>query len=287
MAGAKEIKQKIKSISNTKKITKAMEMVAVSKMRKASERMSSGKSYAKKIVQVINHLAKAKIDYEHPFLITRDVKKVGIIVVSSDRGLCGGLNNNLFRSIVEKITEFDERGIQFCFSTIGIKAINFFSRLNGEVAASSSRLGDKPQLADIIGPVDVMLNLFYKGEIDAIYLAHNNFINTMTLEPVIDVVVPVDAKEDEYVTSENWDYIYEPDAKSLLDKLLNRYIETLVYQGVVENLACEQAARMVAMKSASDNASDLIDGLQLAYNKARQAAITQELSEIVAGAAAV
>lgn len=287
MAGAKEIRTKISSIKSTQKITKAMEMVATSKMRKAQERMRASRPYAEKMLQVIRHLAKASPEYHHSFLATeREVKRVGYIVVSSDRGLCGGLNANLFRKLVGEIRVHQESGVDALFCTIGNKALGFFKRFGGRVEAQVTHLGDTPHIEDLIGTVKVMLNAFEKGEIDAIYIAYNEFVNTMTQQPIVRQLVPIQA-EDDGPTGPIWDYLYEPDARLVLDNLLTRYIESLVYQAVVENGASEQAARRVAMKAATDNAGGLIDELQLVYNKARQAAITQELSEIVSGAAAV
>jgi len=287
MAGAKEIRTKISSIKSTQKITGAMEMVATSKMRRAQDRMHASRPYAEKMLQVIRHLAKASPEYRHSFVAEqREVKRVGYIIVSSDRGLCGGLNSNLFRKLVANIKEQRTAGIDPVFCTIGSKALGFFRRFGGKVEAQVTQLGDKPHIEDLIGTVKVMLNAFENGEIDAVYIAYNEFVNTMTQQPTIRQLVPLKA-EDDSPHGPIWDYIYEPDARLVLDNLLTRYIESLVYQAVVENGACEQAARRVAMKAASDNAGDLIDELQLVYNKARQAAITQELSEIVSGAAAV
>lgn len=287
MAGAKEIRTKIASIKSTQKITKAMQMVAASKMRRAQERMSFSRPYAEKMMQVISHLHHATPEYKHSFLATeRKRKRVGFIVVSSDRGLCGGLNGNLFRKMVAEIKEQQKSDIEPVFCTIGTKALGFFKRFGGNVMAQATQLGDKPHIEDLIGTVKVMLDAYESGEIDAIYIAANVFVNTMTQNPTIMQLVPIHAEEIDAM-GHRWDYIYEPDAKTVLDALLTRYIESLVYQAVVENGACEQAARMVAMKSASDNAGGLIDELQLVYNKARQAAITQEISEIVSGAAAV
>jgi len=287
MAGAKEIRTKISSIKSTQKITKAMEMVATSKMRKAQERMRASRPYAEKMLQVIRHLAKASPEYHHSFLATeREVKRVGYIVVSSDRGLCGGLNANLFRKLVGEIRVHQDNGVDVLFCTIGNKALGFFKRFGGRVEAQVTHLGDTPHIEDLIGTVKVMLNAFEQGEIDAIYIAYNEFMNTMTQQPIVRQLVPIQA-DDDGPTGPIWDYLYEPDARLVLDNLLTRYIESLVYQAVVENGASEQAARRVAMKAATDNAGGLIDELQLVYNKARQAAITQELSEIVSGAAAV
>jgi len=286
MAGAKEVRTQIASIKNTQKITRAMEMVAASKMRKAQERMKAPRPYAAKMRKVIGHLFHAHPEYHHSFLMEREVKKVGYIVISSDRGLCGGLNSNLFRMLVKDIQRHQDSGVKVDYCTIGKKALGFFRRVGGKVLGEITQLGDAPHFEDLIGPVKVMLDAYDAGEIDRIYLASNVFVNTMTQEPTVQQLVPVMGELDETM-KHHWDYIYEPDSKEVLDGLLNRYIESQVYQGVVENAACEQSARMVAMKSASDNAGDLIDELELIYNKARQAAITQEISEIVSGAAAV
>jgi F-type H+-transporting ATPase subunit gamma len=287
MAGAKEIRTKIASIKSTQKITRAMEMVAASKMRKAQDRMAASRPYSEKMLQVISHLARATPEYRHSFMsIERERKRIGYIVVSSDRGLCGGLNSNLFRRLVADIREQRAAGVEPVFVTVGTKALGFFKRFGGKVLAEVTHLGDKPHIEDLIGPVKVMLDAFESKQVDAIYVAGNHFINTMTQRPVIRQLVPIVGDKHEAMPL-HWDYIYEPDARVVLDALLTRYIESLVYQAVVENGACEQAARMVAMKSASENAGNLIDELQLVYNKARQAAITQEISEIVSGAAAV
>jgi F-type H+-transporting ATPase subunit gamma len=287
MAGAKEIRTKIASIKSTQKITSAMEMVAASKMRKAQDRMSASRPYAEKMLQVISHLHHASPEYRHSFLaVERQRRRVGYIVVSSDRGLCGGLNSNLFRTLVGTIKEQRAAGVEPAFCTIGAKALGFFKRFGGNVLAQVTHMGDKPHIEDLIGTVKVMLDAYESHEIDAVYVAFNAFVNTMTQRPTVRQLVPIRAETISQIEY-RWDYIYEPDAKSVLDALLVRYIESLVYQAVVENGACEQAARMVAMKAASDNAGGLIDELQLVYNKARQAAITQELSEIVSGAAAV
>jgi F-type H+-transporting ATPase subunit gamma len=287
MSGGKEIKGQISSIKNTQKITKAMEMVAASKMKKAQGRMSSARPYAKMIKNVVGHLASAHPEYKHPFLVKRDlVKRVGLIVVSSDRGLCGGLNTNLFKKALKQIDDWNKNSIEVDVCAIGSKAEKFFKRLNVNLVAEASQLGDSPEINDVIGPIKIMLDNFMDGNIDELHLAENKFINTMSQEPGLSHLLPTEANPEDEI-SHHWDYIYEPDSKSVIDNLLIRYIESLVYQGIVENVACEMSARMVAMKSASDNASDLIDELQLVYNKARQASITQELSEIVAGAAAV
>ena len=287
MAGAKEVRTKIASIKSTQKITKAMQMVAASKMRKAQDRMKATRPYAEKILQVISHLARATPEYRHSYMATeRERKRVGYIVVSSDRGLCGGLNSNLFRKLVQEIKQNKADGIESAFCTIGGKALGFFKRFGGNVLAQTTQLGDTAHVDSLIGTVKVMLDAFEAGEIDALYIATNEFVNTMVQRPLIMQLVPLVPDEEQQLPV-HWDYNYEPDAKSVLDALLTRYIESLVYQAVVENSACEQAARMVAMKSATDNAGNLIDELQLVYNKARQAAITQEISEIVSGAAAV
>lgn len=286
MAGAKEIRSKIKSIQNTKKITKAMEMVAASKMRRAQDRMAASRPYAEKMRNVIGHLALAHPEYRHPFLVEREAKRVGLIVVSSDRGLAGGLNVNLFRQAVRRMREWSNEGLEIDLTLFGNKALGFMKRLGADIVSQATHLGDTPRLADVIGPVKVMLDAYYEGRIDRVYIAENEFVNTMTQRPHIEQLLPIVPADDERL-KHHWDYLYEPEAKEVLDGLLMRYIESQVYQGVVENVACEMAARMVAMKSATDNAGTLIDELQLAYNKARQAAITQELSEIVAGAAAV
>ena len=287
MAVGKEIRTKIASVKNTQKITKAMEMVAASKMRKAQERMRAARPYAEKIRNVIAHLGLANPEYKHPFLVGHgEVKRIGLIIVSTDRGLCGGLNSNLFRDMLRRMKEWHGQGIELDLSLVGNKAVGFFSRTGGNIVAQVTHLGDEPGVDQLIGSVKVMLDAYLDGNIDELYLVSNQFINSMTQKPVVEQLLPVQPGEDEAL-KHHWDYIYEPDARDVLDRVLKRYIESLVYQGVVENIACEQAARMVAMKSASDNAGKLIDELQLIYNKARQAAITQELSEIVGGAAAV
>ncbi len=287
MAGAKEIRTKIKSIQNTQKITKAMEMVAASKMRKAQDRMLSARPYADKIRNVIAHLAQAHPEYKHPYTIDREVKRVGYIIVSTDRGLCGGLNVNLFRRAVNAMSDWHDRGVEIDVACIGSKGIGFFKRFGTNIVAEATHLGDAPSLSDLLGSIQVMLDAFDDGHIDRLYMVNNEFINTMTQKPVVERLLPITADNPQERLEHHWDYIYEPDAREVVDVLLSRYIESLVYQGVVENVASEQAARMVAMKAASDNAGNLIDELQLVYNKARQAAITQEISEIVGGAAAV
>lgn len=288
MAVGKEIRTKIASIKNTQKITRAMEMVAASKMRKTQNRMQATRPYSRKISQIIHHLAHANAEYKHPYLIQREVKRVGVIVISSDRGLCGGLNSNLFRLVLKQFKQWDSDGVEVDVATIGNKAASFFGMLKkSTLVGQISKLGDTPHLQDVIGVIRLMLTEYDEGKIDALYVANNEFLNTMTQKPSLERILPVVVEELEPELSGHWDYLYEPDAKEVLDNLLVRYIESIVYQGLVENNACEQAARMVAMKSASDNAGKLIGELQLVYNKARQAAITQEISEIVAGAAAV
>jgi len=286
MASGKEIRTQIKSVQNTQKITSAMEMVAASKMRRAQERMVASRPYSQKMRQVIAHLAFAHTEYKHPYLNDREVRRVGYIVVSSDRGLCGGLNNNLFKKTLSHTKEWRDKNVDIEFCTIGSKALAFFKRL-GKLRAQATHLGDAPSLTDLIGTVKVMLDAFNNGEIDRLYIVSNDFVNTMTQEPHVDQLLPIAVIEEDAELKHHWDYIYEPNAKDVLDSLMIRYIESLVYQGVIENIACEMASRMVAMKAATDNAGDLIDDLQLVYNKARQAAITQEISEIVSGAAAV
>ncbi len=286
MAGAKEIRTKIKSIQSTQKITRAMEMVAASKMRKAQERMRAARPYADKIRNVIAHLAAANPEYKHPYTVEREVKRVGFIVITSDRGLCGGLNANVFRRLLAEMREWDSKGVEMDFCAIGNKGAGFLKRIGAGVQAQVTHIGDAPGLDVLVGNIKVMLDAYDAGKIDRLFIVHSEFVNSMTQTPLIEQVLPRLPADDPEFTR-HWDYIYEPDAREVLDHLLTRYIESLIYQGVVENIACEQAARMVAMKSASDNAASLIDELQLAYNKARQAAITQELSEIVSGAAAV
>jgi F-type H+-transporting ATPase subunit gamma len=287
MAVGKEVRTKIASIKNTQKITRAMEMVAASKMRKTKDRMQATRPYSKKIGQIIKHLAQANPEYNHPYLIARDVKRVGVILISSDRGLCGGLNSNLFRKTLAQLMHWDNSNIEVDICTIGTKAFGFFSNLKVNLIGQVSKLGDAPHLNDIVGVIKLMLDAYEEGKIDQLYVVSNEFVNTMTQRPTVEQLLPVVASELDENLSGHWDYIYEPDAKEVLDHLLTRFIESKVYQGLVENNACEQAARMVAMKSASDNAGNLIGELQLIYNKARQAAITQEISEIVAGASAV
>lgn len=287
MAGGKEIRTQIKSIQNTQKITKAMEMVAASKMRRAQERMYRARPYAQKMRNVIAHVSQANLEYKHSFTLERPVKRVGFIIISSDRGLCGGLNINLFRDVVNALTEWQSRSAEIDLTTIGSKGFQFFNRVGANIVSEVTRLGDTPHLDDLIGPVKVMLDAYTDNRIDRLYLVHNHFNSTMSQTPQLEQLLPIHAVQPDETLSHHWDYLYEPDAKDVVDALMTRYIESLVYQGVVENIACEMAARMVAMKSASDNAGDLIDELQLVYNKARQASITQEISEIVGGAAAV
>jgi len=286
MAGAKEIRTKIASIKNTQKITGAMQMVAASKMRKAQDRMLATRPYADKIQNVIAHLAHAHPEYHHPYLAEREARRVGLIIISTDRGLCGGLNINLFKSVIRSMKEWDSAGLEIDLTLIGSKSNAFFKRMGGNITAAATQLGDAPSIIELIGTVKVMLDAYEEGRIDRLYLAHNVFENSMSQKPVLKQLIPVSGEVDEEMKT-HWDYIYEPDSKPVMDALMIRYIESLVYQGVVENVACEQAARMVAMKAATDNAGDLIEELQLIHNKARQAAITQEISEIVGGAAAV
>ncbi|PTA48630.1 F0F1 ATP synthase subunit gamma [Shewanella morhuae] len=286
MAGAKEIKTKIASVKNTQKITSAMEMVAASKMRRAQERMAASRPYAESMRKVIGHVAQGSLEYKHPYLEVREAKRVGYIVVATDRGLCGGLNVNLFKKVMADMKIWKAQGAEFEFCPIGARSVQFFKNFGGQVSAHASGLGDAPKLADLIGTVSVMLEAYNEGKLDRLYVVFNKFVNTMTQTPVIEQLLPLPKSEDDEI-AHRWDYIYEPDPKALLDTLLVRYVESQVYQGVVENIASEQAARMVAMKAATDNAGELIDDLQLVYNKARQSAITQELSEIVSGASAV
>ncbi len=286
MSGAKEIKSKIGSVQNTQKITSAMEMVAASKMRRAQESMAASRPYAENMRNVIGHIALGNLEYRHPYLEEREVKRVGYIVVSTDRGLCGGLNINLFKQVLADAGKWQAEGAEVEFGVVGSKATAFFNNMGSNVTSQISGLGDSPSVTDLIGSVKVMLNAYDNGDIDRLFIVYNKFINTMTQQPTIDQLLPLPKSDDDAI-QHRWDYLYEPDAQALLDQLLVRYTESQVYQGVVENLACEQAARMVAMKAATDNAGDLINDLQLVYNKARQASITQELSEICAGAAAV
>ncbi|QHB16939.1 F0F1 ATP synthase subunit gamma [Mannheimia pernigra] len=288
MAGAKEIRTKIASVRNTQKITKAMEMVAASKMRKTQERMSASRPYAESIRKVISHIAKGNIEYKHPFLTPRPVKKVGYLVVSTDRGLCGGLNINLFKTVLHELKEKDDQGVKSRLAVVGNKGISFFNPMGLEIKGHINGLGDTPAMEDLVGIVNGMVNAYREGEIDEVYVVYNRFINTMSQKPTVQQLLPLPALEnDSLEQTGSWDYLYEPNPQALLDSLLVRYLESQVYQAVVDNLASEQAARMVAMKAATDNAGNLINELQLVYNKARQASITNELNEIVAGAAAI
>ena len=287
MAGGREIKTKIKSVQNTRKVTRALEMVSASKIRKAQERMKTSRPYARVMKQVIGHLAQANSDYQHPYMTERkDPKRVGYVIVSSDRGLAGGLNNNLFRKLLGEFRRWQDQGVEVDVVTIGQKASVFFRRIKVNMLASVTHLDDAPKLEQLVGVIKVMLDAYSDGTIDRVFICYNDFVNTMTQRAAFDQLLPLPAPETQ-VAKHDWDYIYEPDAESVLEHVLTRYIESLVYQAVLENVASEHAARMVAMKAASDNASKLIDTLNLVYNKARQAAITQEISEIVGGAAAV
>ncbi len=287
MSGTKEIRTKIASIKNTQKITGAMQMVATSKMRKAQENRDRGRPYADSIYQLIGHLAHANSEYRHPFMIEKEVRRIGYIVISTDRGLCGGLNTNMFKRAITEMKQWDQRGVEIDLCLIGKKAINFFNTYGGNVVAAVDGLSDRPNLSDLIGVIKVMIDAFREQRINRLDIVFNNFVNAMIQEPWDIQILPLKPSSDLKDNLPNWDYIYEPDAKELLDQLLVRYVESLVYQAVVENIACEQAARIVAMKNATDNAEDIVNELELAYNKARQAAITQEISEIVGGAAAV
>ncbi len=286
MSNQKEIRSKVGSINNTQKITRAMQMVAASKMRRAQDRMESSKPYAKKIREVIGHIANANSEYRHAYMFDREVKRVGMIVVSSDRGLCGGLNINVFKKIIQASKQYTDQGIEVDYCLLGKKAVAFFKSVGGNVIAVKTNLGETPSLDDLLASVKVMLDAFNDGQIDKLYLVSNEFVNTMTQKPEMLQLLPIQAKDNADM-KHHWDYIYEPNAEELLEALLVRYVESQVYQAVVENNAAEQAARMIAMKAATDNAGELINKLNLAYNKARQAAITQEISEIVGGAAAV
>ncbi|MDE3020237.1 MAG: F0F1 ATP synthase subunit gamma [Pseudomonadota bacterium] len=286
MAGGKEIRTKIKSVQNTQKITSAMEMVAASKMRKAQDRMRASRPFGEKIRKIAAHMSKASPEYRHPFLVTRPIKRVGLIVVTSDKGLCGGLNTNVLRMALTRMKGWDSSQIEVDITAIGGKGFSFMQRMRANIVSEVVQLGDTPHLDNLIGPVKVMLDAYKEGRLDALWLAYTRFVNTMKQEPVMEQLLPLagdasDAQEGQ------WDYIYEPDAKSVVDHLMVRYIEAIIYQAVAENMASEQSSRMVAMKAASDNAGNVIQELQLIYNKTRQAAITKELSEIVAGAAAV
>jgi F-type H+-transporting ATPase subunit gamma len=286
VAGAKEIRTKIKSVKSTQKITKAMEKVAASKLRRTQARMVAARPYAAKIREVIGHLFHANPEYRHPFLMSRDVKRVGYVIVTSDRGLCGGLNVNVFRRLLPELRQWQEKGVEADLCIIGSKGVQFFRRLNANVVAATTHMGENPHIANLVGAITVMLDAYREGRIDRLYLVHNLFVNTMTQKPDVAQLLPVDAHDKDQLPK-HWDYLYEPGAVELLDGVLTRYIETQVYRAVVENVACEMSAKMVAMKAATDNAGKLIDELQLEYNKARQAAITREIAEIVGGAAAV
>jgi F-type H+-transporting ATPase subunit gamma len=289
MAGTKEIRSKIKSVQNTRKITKAMEMVAASKMRRAQERMRSARPYSEKIKAIAAHLAKANPEYRPAYMVVRALKKAGVILVSTDKGLCGGLNTNVLRLITNQVREFKDKNVSIEFTAIGSKGLQFLNRAKAKLLSQSVHLGDTPHMDVLIGAISAQLSAFERGEVDAVYLAYTRFINTMKQEPVLEQLLPLQSSElnQEGSGGHGWDYIYEPDAESVLNGLLKRYVEALIYQAVAENMASEQSARMVAMKAASDNAKNVIGELQLIYNKTRQAAITKELSEIVAGAAAV
>jgi F-type H+-transporting ATPase subunit gamma len=288
MSGEKEIRSKIASVKNMQKITSAMEKVAASKIRKAQKQMEASRPYAERIRRVVGHLAHANPDYKHPYLVEREVKRVGYIVISTDRGLCGGLNANLFKRMIDETSKWQEQNIRVDLALVGAKSVAFFRRMGGSVLGTATHLGDKPSVNELIGSINIMLKAYSDGKIDRLFLVHNVFVNSMTQRPEVVQLLPTSGigKDDEDLQA-HWDYIYEPDAGELLDDVLMRYIESQVYRGAVENFACEMAAKMVAMKSATDNAGDIIEGLQLQYNKARQAAITQEISEIVGGAAAV
>jgi F-type H+-transporting ATPase subunit gamma len=288
LAGEKEIRTKIRSVQNMQKITKAMEMVAASKIRKAQVQMEASRPYAERIRRVVGHLAHANPDYKHPFLVQREVKRVGYIVISTDRGLCGGLNVNMFKTVIGELGKWQAENVEVDLVLVGQKAVLFFRRLGGNVVGTASHLGDRPSVNDLIGSIKIMLDSYSEGRIDRLFLVHNEFVSTMSQVPEVKTLLPVSEIDlGEETLQEHWDYIYEPDAVDLLDDVLMRYIESQVYRGAVENFACEMAAKMIAMKSATDNAGEIISNLQLAYNKARQAAITQEISEIVGGAAAV
>jgi len=292
MPSTKEIRLKIKSVQNTRKITKAMEMVAASKMRKAQDRMRNTRPYGDKIRNIVAHLAQANPEYRHPFVVRRnEIRNVGLILVSTDKGLCGGLNTNIQRAVLQRVKAWESQGAKFQASAIGNKGFGFLQRLNANIVAHAVQLGDKPHLERLIGPVKLQLDAYAEGKVDAVYIAYTRFINTMKQEPVIEQLLPLSAERFEQTAEEkraySWDYLYEPDAQRVIDELMTRYVEALVYQSVAENMASEQSARMVAMKAASDNAKKVIEELQLIYNKARQASITKEISEIVGGAAAI
>jgi F-type H+-transporting ATPase subunit gamma len=288
MAGEKEIRSKIASVKNKKKITSAMEKVAASKIRKAQRQMEASRPYAERIRRVIGHLAHANPEYKHPYMTEREVRRVGFIIISTDRGLCGGLNVNLFKRVIGEMATWQKQNVAVDLVLVGAKAVQFFRRLGGSVLGTASHLGDRPSVNDLLGSIKVMLDAYEEGKIDRLFLVHNVFVSTMSQKPVVEALLPISAIElGDEALADYWDYIYEPDAGELLDNVLMRYIESQVYRGAVENFASEMAAKMVAMKSATDNAGEIIDKLKLNYNKARQAAITQEISEIVGGAAAV
>jgi F-type H+-transporting ATPase subunit gamma len=288
MAAGKEIRGKIKSVENTKKITKAMEMVAASKMRKAQDRMRAARPFAEKVRNIAAHLGEANPEYVHPFMKSNDARAAGVIVVTTDKGLCGGMNTNVLRAVTNKLRELQEQGVQVQAVAIGNKGLGFLSRVGAKVVANTTGLGDTPHMEKLIGPVKVLLDAYAEGKINAVYLAYTKFINTMKQESVVEQLLPLSSEQMKADASgPSWDYIYEPDAQTVIDELLVRYVESLIYQSVAENMASEQSARMVAMKAATDNAGNVINELKLVYNKTRQAAITKELSEIVAGAAAV
>lgn len=286
MAVGKEIKNKIGSVENTQKITSAMQMVAASKMRRTQERMREGKPYSEKIRSVIGHLANSNPEYRHTYMVPRDVKRVGYLVISTDKGLCGGLNINLFRTLMKEMAEWHAKGVESDLGLVGNKAAAFFRSVGGNITAALNNIGESPALADLIGGIKVMLDAYEEGHIDRLFIVSNEFVNTMTQQPTVRQLLPLDAADDD-TGGRRWDYIYEPDARQLIEGLVTRFVESQVYQAVIENGACEQAAKMIAMKSATENAETLLDELRLIYNNARQAAITQEIAEIVGGAAAV
>ena len=288
MSGEKEIRSKIASVKNMQKITSAMEKVAASKIRKAQRQMEASRPYAERIRRVIGHLAYANPDYKHPFMTEREAKRVGLIVISTDRGLCGGLNANLFKATIAEMARWQEKGVEVDLTLVGAKAVQFFRRMGGSVVGTATHLGDQPHINDLLGSITIMLNAYEEGKIDRLFLLHNEFVSAMSQKPEVSTLLPISEIDiDAQALQEHWDYIYEPAADEILGDILQRYIESQVYRGAVENFACEMAAKMVAMKSATDNAGEIIENLQLEYNKARQAAITQEISEIVGGAAAV
>jgi len=292
MPSTKEIRLKIKSVQNTRKITKAMEMVAASKMRKAQDRMRNTRPYGDKIRNIVAHLALANPEYRHPFVVKRDaIRNVGLILISTDKGLCGGLNTNVQRMVLQRVKQWEAEGVKFVASALGNKGFGFLTRLNANIVAHAVQLGDKPHVERLIGPVKILLDAYAEGRLDGVYVAYSRFINTMKQEPVLEQLLPLSAARFEQTPEEKrayaWDYLYEPDPQRVIDELMTRYVEALVYQSMAENMASEQSARMVAMKAASDNAKKVIEELQLIYNKTRQAGITKEISEIVGGAAAI